>query len=158
MQRGNPPWYDVDRIRWSRLFFCLWILRHLAVFWVHRCLFPLTTLRWHLLFCLTVHINMADGLYSTRVRQTKRLQCVKMLSRAFKPPKMCSCLKTVALADGGWSGEVGVKPYLLLSESVSFQFTLTEQLGSTKTAQRLFFDLPVQQSGFERHLDQTSLR
>lgn len=70
---------------------------------------------------------------------------------------MCSHLKTLALVDGGWSGKVGVKLYLLFSESVSLELTLIEQLGSMKTTECLFFDLLVQQSGFERYLDKTSL-
>lgn len=70
---------------------------------------------------------------------------------------MCSHLKTLARADSGWSGKVGVKLYLLFSESVSLELTLIEQLGSMKTTEHLFFDLLVQQSGFERYLDKTSL-
>lgn len=41
--------------------------------------------------------------------------------------------------------------------SLPLQLLLTEQLGSMEETQRLVFNLLIQQSGSECHLDQTSL-
>lgn len=47
--------------------------------------------------------------------------------------------------------------YLLFGQSLQLQLLLAEQLGPVETTLRLFFDLLLQQSGSERHLNQASL-
>lgn len=49
------------------------------------------------------------------------------------------------------------KSYLLFSMSPPLQLLLTKQLGPLDETQRLIFNLLIQQSGFECHLDQTFL-